>query len=113
MIEIFLELSEPHGCKSLLVERNVIASPHVAIAAKLQPRLNFQIVNSAGLRDIPGQFSRWGIILSPEGANHTKLRLSCSVGNTFGKNAHDFRILPGTLISADDVVVQDRLDVPT
>src|SRR5258708_705530 len=112
MIVIFTEFGEAHCREARRIERSMVSATKIAVAPEFEQRLNGCPIAARSLSDVSRQFARNGIVLAAESANHAKLRLGGAIRNTFGKNTHNFRVLPGTLVPSDYVVIDHGLDLP-
>src|SRR5581483_9238402 len=101
-----------HGGESLLVERIMITAAQIAIQAEDQHRLDARVISAPNIRDIARQFARTRVTLASEPANSADIRLRSRDWHAFREHAHDRRILLRALVSANDIVIQDRFELP-
>src|SRR5258708_5497914 len=113
MMKVLAEFSKPHGRKSLLIEGIMIAAAQESIQPEYQHWLHARIVSPSHLGDIPCQFPRPGIALPAQAANAPQFLLGRCCRYAFRKNSHSGMILLGAFVAADNVVVENRLQIPT
>src|SRR5258708_2144849 len=91
----------------------MVAATQIPVTPEFEQRVHGNLIGSRGLGSVSSQLARWRIVLSAKRANHPKLRVSHALRNTLGKDAHNFSILPRTLVSADNVVIQRGFKLPS
>src|SRR5581483_1381342 len=91
----------------------MVPATQIAVAAKLEERRNLELIGASSLGNVAGEFARGRIVFAAEGANHANLLIGGVVRDALGKHPHDFWVLPRTSVSADNVIVQSGINIPS
>src|SRR5207247_1364834 len=105
-------LSKAYCRKSLLIKRNVIAAPKIAVEAEHQHRLEAYFIGTCDFGDVAGDLAGGGIAVTAEIANELQLGVGGGNGHAFGKDAHHAWILLRIAVATYDVVVEHCFNVP-
>src|SRR5579871_6767484 len=90
----------------------MVATPQVAIQPEGQSGFYAGVVSAAHLGNVASNLPRSRIAFSPKIANQSKIAIAGCNRHSLGKHPNSGWILLRAAIAADDVIVEDRLNIP-
>src|SRR5450755_1857433 len=90
----------------------MVAAAKIAVEAKYQHGLYGGSVHTGCFRNVSCQLARRGIALAAKISDYSQFSLGGAYGHALGEHAHNRRILLGTSVASNDVIVQNGLNVP-